>query len=150
GAAGQPGDHCVDWRVPAVLRALVSAQGRPLDLPGCHRDNLPVEHDRAADRLLLLAPREQLGSSGGHRLRRGRADLLSDYRTGPENEACRGKNRTLLFRHRNLSFGRCGNGGRFLAETARRTGSSIRSLKPELYDKRTLVLAAADDCRPGL
>src|SRR5205807_1085484 len=128
GTAGQPGDHCVDWRVPAVLRTLVSAQGRPLDLPGCHRDNLPVEHDRAADRLLLLAPREQLGCSRGHRLRRGRADLLSDYRTVPENEARRGNNRTVLFRHRDLSVGRCGNGGRFLSETAGGTRSSIRRL----------------------
>ena len=72
----EPGDRHPDRRLPAVLRPLVSAEGRRLGLPGRDRHHLPGQHLDAADRLLLLEAGEQLGGGGGdHRRRRHSADL---------------------------------------------------------------------------
>ena len=65
-------------------------QGRPVDLPGRHRHDLPVQHVDAADRLLLLEAGQQLGRRRGHR-RRGRSCPSSTWcwsRCPPPRPGC--------------------------------------------------------------
>ena len=69
-------DRHPDRRLFAVLRALVSAEGRRLGLLGRNGHHLSGQHLDPVDRLLLLEAGEQLGSRRGHRCR------------GPDSHRC--------------------------------------------------------------
>ena len=62
GNPGQPLHHRADRRVPVVLRFVVSARRRVVGLPRAHGHDLPGQHERALDGLLLLAARQTVGA----------------------------------------------------------------------------------------
>ena len=66
----EPRHHRVHRRLPADLRPVVQAGGRPLDVPRHHGHDLSVQHVCFADRLLLLEACEQLGRRRRHLFRR--------------------------------------------------------------------------------